>query len=290
MASGFEDQVKVNALPQEGVHCFPANSKQIVSRRIITLILLVVFGAISVYGFMKMGALLPAAINGCLGAVVSVLVFVQTFLIANYRVAIDYNEKNVVLRFRFSNIKIPFESFDARDGSPDKAEALIDGNLSSDKAMYLVLDNVFEDACFQTSTRDLASKEDFLKLKEEAFAIADAYGARNSEDKVRFWNESEKDNQLDDDDIDAIVEAAKEADVEEITPDDAEEEEEEETASEEIKTEKLTLDLSDDKKEEEKKDDEKKEDEPQVETRESRKDESIELEKPGKTGDESKED
>ena len=279
MASGFEDQVKINALPQEGVHCFPANSKQIVSRRIITLILLVVFGAVSVYGFMKMGALLPAAIICCLGAVISVLVFVQTFLIANYRVAIDYNEKNVVLRFRFSNIKIPFESFDARDGSPDKAEALIDGNLSSDKAMYLVLDNVFEDACFQTSTRDLASKEDFLKLKEEAFAIADAYGARNSEDKVRFWNESEKDGQLDDDDIDAIVEAAKEADAEEITPVD-EEVAEEETVSVESKTEKLTLNLTDDKKEEDKK-----EDEPQVETRESRKDESIKLDNPGDSDD-----
>ncbi|MCR5059619.1 MAG: hypothetical protein K6A80_01160 [Saccharofermentans sp.] len=209
MASGFEDQAKISALPQEGVHCFPANAKQINSRRVITAILFVLFAMAAIYGFMKMGMLIILACVGVLGAIISVLVFAQTFLIAKYRVAVDYNEKNIVLRFRYSNIKIPFESFDARDGAPDRAEALVDGNFSNERAMYLVLDNVFEDACFQTSTRDLASKEDFLKLKEEAFAIADAYGARNSEDKVRFWNESEKKSDLDDDDIAAIVEDAR---------------------------------------------------------------------------------
>lgn len=209
MASGFEDQAKISALPQEGIHCFPANAKQINSRRVITAILFVLFAMAAIYGFMKMGMLIILACVGVLGAIISVLVFAQTFLIAKYRVAVDYNEKNIVLRFRYSNIKIPFESFDARDGAPDRAEALVDGNFSNERAMYLVLDNVFEDACFQTSTRDLASKEDFLKLKEEAFAIADAYGARNSEDKVRFWNESEKKSDLDDDDIAAIVEDAR---------------------------------------------------------------------------------
>lgn len=211
MASGFEDQEKINALPQEGVHCFPANAKQINSRRIISAILFVLFAMAAIYGFMKMGMLIILGCVGVLGVIVSALVFAQTFLIAKYRVAVDYNEKNIVLRFRYSNIKIPFESFDARDGAPDRAEALVDGNFSSEKAMYLVLDNVFEDACFQTSTRDLASREDFLKLKEEAFAIADAYGARNSEDKVRFWNESEKQSNLDDDDLEAIVEEARNA-------------------------------------------------------------------------------
>ncbi len=209
MASGFEDQAKISALPQEGVHCFPASGKQIVSRRIISLILCAVFAAIAVFGFIKMGSLLPAAIIASLGVLICVLVFIQSFLIAKYRVAIDYNEKNVVLRFRFSTIKIAFENFDAREGTPDRAEALVDNNLGGDKAMYLVLDNVFEDACFQTSTRDLASKEDFLKLREETFAIADAYGARNSEDKVRFWNESEKTSSVDDDALDAIIEEAK---------------------------------------------------------------------------------
>ncbi len=209
MASGFEDQAKISALPQEGVHCFPASGKQIVSRRIISLILCAVFAAVAVFGFIKMGSLLPAAIIASLGVLICVLVFIQSFLIAKYRVAVDYNEKNVVLRFRFSTIKIAFENFDAREGSPDRAEALVDNNLGGDKAMYLILDNVFEDACFQTSTRDLASKEDFLKLREEAFAIADAYGARNSEDKVRFWNESEKTSSVDDDALDAIIEEAK---------------------------------------------------------------------------------
>ncbi|SCW26389.1 hypothetical protein SAMN02910456_00059 [Ruminococcaceae bacterium YRB3002] len=211
MASGFEDNEKINKLPQEGVHCFPASAKQINGRRVITAILFVVFACIAIYGFAKMGSLLPAAIIGAIGAVVVLLVFIQTFLIAKFRVAVDYNEKNVVLRFRYSTIKIPFESFDARDGEPDKAEQLIDKNMSAEKAMYLVLDNVFEDACFQTSTRDLASKEDFMKLREETFAIAEAYGARNSENKVRFWNESEKDTDIDDDDIASIVEEAKAA-------------------------------------------------------------------------------
>ena len=209
MASGFEDQEKINQLPSEGVHCFPASAKQINSRRIITAILFVAFVCGAIYCFTKMDTLLIPAIILAVGAIVVLLVFIQTFLIAKYRVAVDYNEKNIVLRFRYSTIKIPFENFDARIGTPDKAEALIDNNLSAGGAQYLVLDNVYEDACFQTSTRDLASKEDFLKLKEEAFAIADAYGARNSEDKVRFWNESEKKNELDDDDLDAIVEEAR---------------------------------------------------------------------------------
>ena len=209
MASGFEDKAKIEKLPSEGVHCFPASGKQITVRRVISGILFLAFGALAVFGFIKMGSLLPAAIIACVGALITLLVFVQSFLIAKYRVAVDYNEKNVVLRFRFSTIKIPFENFDAREGEPDRAEALVDKNMGGEKAMYLVLDNVFEDACFQTSTRDLASREDFLKLREETFAIADAYGARNSEDKVRFWNESEKDADVDDEDLDAIIEEAK---------------------------------------------------------------------------------
>ena len=209
MASGHENQEKINALPKEGVHCFAASGKQILSRRIISIILLLAFAGGAVYCFMNMGALLPAGCVAAVFAIIALLVFIQTFLIAKYRVAIDYNEKQVVLRFRYSNIKIPFESFDARDGQPDKAEALVDNSMGGDRAQYLVLDDVFADACFQTSTRDLASSEDFNQLRKEAFAIAEAYGARNSEDKVRFWNESEKQSDLDDDDLEAIVEEAK---------------------------------------------------------------------------------
>lgn len=219
MASGHENQEKINALPKEGVHCFAASGKQILIRRIISLILLLALAAGAVYCFMNMGALLPAGCVACVFAIIALLVFIQTFLIAKYRVAIDYNEKQVVLRFRYSNIKIPFESFDARDGQPDKAEALVDNSMGGDRAQYLVLDDVFADACFQTSTRDLASKEDFLKLREEAIAIADAYGARESEDKVRFWNESEKTADVDEDEIDAIVdEAMGEAEAEKNAP------------------------------------------------------------------------
>jgi len=235
MASGFEDQAKISALPQEGVHCFPASGKQITSRRIISLIVCALAAALAVFGFMKKGALLPAAIVACIAVLVCILVFVQTFLIAKYRVAVDYNEKNVVLRFRFSTIKIAFENFDAREGTPDRAEALVDNNMGGEKAMYLVLDNVYEDACFQTSTRDLASKEDFLKLREETFAIAEAYGARNSEDKVRFWNESEKQSDIDVDDLDAILEEAKSAG--EDAPEIEAEESSEDTSAEEVKAE-----------------------------------------------------
>lgn len=246
MASGHENQEKINALPKEGVHCFAASGKQIVIRRIISLILLLALAGGAVYCFMNMGALLPAGCVACVFAIIALLVFIQTFLIAKYRVAIDYNEKQVVLRFRYSNIKIPFESFDARDGQPDRAEALVDNSMGGDKAQYLVLDDVFADACFQTSTRDLASREDFLKLREEAIAIADAYGARESEDKVRFWNESEKDTDVDDDDVEAIVaeamteneeEKAVEAKVEEVVTEDEDKAESEDKAEDKAKVE-----------------------------------------------------
>ena len=50
--------------------------------------------------------------------------------------------------------------------------------------------------CFQTSLKDLASKEEFLKLKEEAFAIADAYGARNSDKAIRVANAPSNQSQV----------------------------------------------------------------------------------------------
>jgi hypothetical protein len=147
---------------------------------------------------------------GGLSAIISILVFAQSFLIAKFRVAVDYNEKNVVLRYRYSKIAIPFENFDGRDGTPDQAEALIDKNFKKDATYYLVLDDVFEDACYQTSSSDLESVDDFKQLREECFAIAEAYGARNSKDKVKFYYEKEL---VADDtgstDLDALVEEAK---------------------------------------------------------------------------------
>ena len=212
MSSGFEDQAKIDKLPKEGVHCFPASGKQVTSRRVITIILMIAFAALAAYGFVKGGTPLYAGIVSCIVILISLLVFIQSFLIAKFRVAIDYNEKKVLLKYRFSNIEIPFENFDGRDGTPDKAETLIDNNFNQgEKTFYLILDNVFEDACFQTSTKDLASREDFFKLKEEAFAIADAYGARNSEDKVKFWNEEKTETKKDlgDDELEKIVNEAK---------------------------------------------------------------------------------
>ena len=155
-------------------------------------------------------------ILGGLGVVLAlcfVLVFCQTFLVAKFRVAVDYNNKNIVLRYRYSKILIPFENFDARDGVPDQAEAMIDKNFNKGGNAYLVLDDVFEDACYQTSIADLESKEDFEKLKADCVAIAEAYGARNSKDKVKFYYEKDNDNsETDEADIDKIIEEARSED------------------------------------------------------------------------------
>lgn len=186
MGTGFENNALIAKLPTEGVHCFPANDSQIKNRRIITVILMVAFIALACVFYFVMNKqiiLAAAAIAGCL---ISLLVFIQTFLIAKFRVAIDYNEKKLVLRYRFSLIDIPFDSFDAREGEPDKAEAMLDNAVNKGSVTkYLVLDNVFDEACYQTSSKDLASKEDFDKLMQESFAIADAYGARNSENAIK---------------------------------------------------------------------------------------------------------
>ena len=213
MATGFEDSNKINALPQEGLHCFPANEKQIKTRRIVTIILFVLGAVCAVISLCTKVKSIPLGIVAIIVAVISALVFAQTFLIAKYRVAIDYKSKQIVLRYRFSLIGIPFDAFDAREGEPDKAEALLESTGKGPKVHYLVLDNVFDEACFQTSTKDLASREDFFKLKEEAFAIADAYGARNCEDAIKpnqvLGNASDKlKSEVDDSDIDDIVNKA----------------------------------------------------------------------------------
>jgi hypothetical protein len=146
-----------------------------------------------------------------IGVIVSILVFCQTFLVAKYRVAVDYNEKAVVLRYRYSTISIPFENFDGREGKPDEAQALIDKNFNKGGNEYLILDDVFQDACYQTSMTDLESAEDFRKLRDDCFAIADAYGARNSKDKVKFYYEKDEDDRedVDEDEIEKLIEEAK---------------------------------------------------------------------------------
>lgn len=182
----LQNKELIAKLPTEGVHCYAANSKQINTRRIVTVILFAVFAALAVFFVAGKTKNIPLCAFAAAGAIISLLVFIQTFLIAKYRVAVDYNMKRIVLRYRFSLITIPFESFDAREGEPDKAEALLNSvDAKSAAVAYLVLDDVFDEACYQTSTKDLASREDFFQLKEDCFAIAEAYGARNSEGAIK---------------------------------------------------------------------------------------------------------
>ncbi len=203
------DQSKVDLLPKEGVHCYPANAKQIKTRRIVTIPLCIVFVALGVF-FSVSSLQVPKLFLVCLcflAFLVSALVFCQTFLIQTYRVAVDYNEKRFVLRYRYSKILIPFEQFDARDGNPDKAEELLQtsGLAGKDAVSYLILDDVLEDACYQTTNKDLASNEDFNKLKDEAFKIADAYGGRNLEGAIKMQTGDDKIEEEDNPDIDSIV-------------------------------------------------------------------------------------
>lgn len=175
-------------LPDNKVFCFPANKKQITVRRIVTSIL----GLASIAGIVFF--LIPDTQNYIFSAillvifVINLLVFVQTFLIASFRVALDYNEKKVVLRYMFRRLHIDFENFDARDGVPDKAEQMIRQHAvgtERQNRMFLILDDVHADACYQTTSADLASIADFLKLKEEAFKIASVYKAKEKTDALK---------------------------------------------------------------------------------------------------------
>ena len=213
MPNELENKELIEKLPKEGVHCYPANPSKITRNRVLSVIFCILGIFLALIGLLKVSdniIKIGLLVVGCISTIISILVFAQSFLVAKFRVAVDYNEKNVVLRYRYSKIAIPFENFDGRDGSPDQAEAIIDKNFKKDATFYLVLDDVFEDACYQTSSSDLESVDDFKQLREECFAIAEAYGARNSKDKVKFYYE--KDNEGKDTgstDLDALVEEAK---------------------------------------------------------------------------------
>ena len=211
MSNELENKELIEKLPKEGVHCYPASPSKITRNRVVSVIFFVVGVFLALIGLIKVEdniIKLGLLVVGCFSAIVSILVFAQSFLIAKYRVAVDYNEKNVVLRYRYSKIVIPFENFDGRDGTPDQAEALIDKNFKKDATYYLVLDDVFEDACYQTSSSDLESVDDFKQLREECFAIAEAYGARNSKDKVKFYYEKDEAD-TGSTDLDALIEETK---------------------------------------------------------------------------------
>ena len=212
MGNELENKELIEKLPKEGVHCFPANPSKISRNRIVSVIFFVIGVFLFFYGLLMVSdnvVKIALLVVGGLSSIISILVFAQSFLIAKFRVAVDYNEKNVVLRYRYSKISIPFENFDGRDGTPDQAEALIDKNFKKESNFYLVLDDVFEDACYQTSSSDLESIDDFKQLREEAFAIAEAYGARNSQDKVKFYSEKDEEKDAGSTEIDAIIEETK---------------------------------------------------------------------------------
>ena len=166
----FQNKELIAKLPKEGVHCYAGNPGKIMRNRILSLVMFALSVALAVVGIINRANGMLMLILACVGillAVCFVLVFCQTFLVAKFRVAVDYNNKNIVLRYRYSKILIPFENFDARDGSPDQAEAMIDKNFNKEGNAYLVLDDVFEDACYQTSIADLESREDFEKLNAD---------------------------------------------------------------------------------------------------------------------------
>ena len=240
----FQNKELIAKLPQEGVHCYAGNPGKIMRNRVVSLIMFALSVALAIVGIINRAngmLMLILAGLGVLLAVCFILVFCQTFLVAQFRVAVDYNNKNIVLRYRYSKILIPFENFDARDGAPDQAEAMIDKNFNKEGNSYLVLDDVFQDACYQTSIADLESKEDFEKLKADCFAIADAYGARNSKDKVKFYYEKDDEKGSSGDaDMDALIEEARneqKADKKNAFTEEASEESSEESSEEEKKEE-----------------------------------------------------
>ena len=211
MTNELENKELIEKLPKDGVHCYPANASKIARNRIVSVIFFVIGVFLVLVGLLKVSdniIKIGLLVVGGLSALISILVFAQSFLIAKFRVAVDYNEKSVVLRYHYSKIAIPFENFDGRDGSPDQVEELINKNFKKDTTYYLVLDDVFEDACYQTSSTDLESVDDFKQLRDECFAIAEAYGARNSKDKVKFYYEK-GDSDTGSTEIDAVIEETK---------------------------------------------------------------------------------
>ncbi len=171
-------RASADSLPKDVVHCFPASKSKIVFRRAVSVVLGLAFLAGTVYFLLPDSfGLLPAAFAVICFAL-CVLVLVQTFLIAAYRVALDYEQKEVVLRYQFQKIRIPYEDFDTRQGMPDRAETLLSmANTAGSKkpVRYLILDNVRDSACYQTTSKELAGIEDFEQLKAEAENIRDVY-------------------------------------------------------------------------------------------------------------------
>ncbi|HOO61582.1 MAG TPA: hypothetical protein PKV44_04055 [Bacillota bacterium] len=179
----------IDQLPKNTVHCFPARKSQIVSRRIVTSIIAALMVVADLY--LVIGDTNPSPLIWAVTGVIfvsCVVIFIQTFLIAKYRVAMDYNRNCVILRYMYSTVSIPFDSFDARDGEADRATAMLQGSTigaNMERNSYLILDNVFDDVCYQTSRKDLESKEDYNQLCEEAKLVSSIYKAKEQYDALK---------------------------------------------------------------------------------------------------------
>lgn len=191
-------ELSPDTLPQNTVHCYPANPAQVLRRRIVAIIVIILCVA-GIYFFMQPDTQSYAFV-ALIGIVLisGILVFIQTFLIAGYRIAVDYNNNEVVLRYMFRKLRIPFTEFDSREGEPDRAQKMLSQahiGGSKPQKMYLILDNVNDSACYQTSSYDLASASDFLKLKEETSLISKIYGAQEklTAEKKAYDEEDEMD-------------------------------------------------------------------------------------------------
>ena len=187
-------QEELDKLPKDTVHCFPASKSQILKRRIITLLIAVLDAA--AVGYLLAGQTDPGPLLWCVFGAIFIacaVVFVHTFVIAKYRVAMDYKNNEVVLRYMFSKITIPFDSFDGREGAADRATQLLQNSaLGANMARtdYLILDNVYEEVCYQTSSKDLASKEDFDLLAKEAKLVSSVYKAKEKYDALKTDEET----------------------------------------------------------------------------------------------------
>ena len=113
----------------------------------------------------------------------------------------------------FNKITIPFDSFDARDGAADRATQLLQNSTlgaNLEKVDYLILDNVYEEVCYQTSSKDLASKEDFDMLAKEAKLVSSVYKAKEKYDALNVDEDGSKKDDSKDDSVDLVKAALKE--------------------------------------------------------------------------------
>ncbi len=182
-------------LPKNTVHCFPARKSVITRRRILSVLCFALLAAGAVYFLLPASMSIGFFVLCLLGCAVAGTVFAHTFLIAGYRVALDYTEEQVVLRYMFQKIRIPFADFDTRTGTPDRAESMMSSLTAlsgKTPVKYLILDNVRESACYQTSNKDLDCEEDFNRLKVEAEDIRDVYRGKLQE-PVKLDSEDEMD-------------------------------------------------------------------------------------------------